>query len=147
MPEIAGKKIGMTQIFTEEGKRYAVTVIEAEPLQGEGAKLEEVFRVGDFVDIRGVSKGKGFQGGMKRWNWSGTPQSHGSMSHRRVGSIGASADPSRVLKGTHMPGHMGNRRITIQNLQIVKLDNEQNLIAIKGAVPGSRNTIIEVTKL
>ena len=146
MSEISGKKLGMTQIFTEDGKRYPVTVIETQLPKGEKSKLQEMFKLGDFVDIVGISKGCGFQGGMKRWNWSGGPKTHGSTSHRRVGSIGASADPSRVLKGTHMPGHMGNQKVTIQNLKILKLDSENNLIVIKGAVPGHRNSRLVIRK-
>jgi len=137
--KISGKKIGMTHIFTEEGKRCVVTVIETEV-------VSDFPKQGDFVDVIGVSKGKGFQGGMKRWNWSGGPKSHGSTSHRRVGSIGASAAPSRVLKGTHMPGHMGNQKVTVQNLQIVKLDKENKLLAISGAVPGHRNSKLIIRK-
>ena len=103
-------------------------------------------KAGDFVDITGISKGKGFQGGMKRWNWRGTPKTHGSMSHRRAGSIGASATPSRVLKGKHMPGHMGNKKVTVQNLQVIKLDKENNLLVVKGAVPGHRNSKLIIKK-
>lgn len=146
MTKLLGKKLGMTQIFTEHGKRHQVTVIETQLPKDKKPGLQEMFKVGDFVDIIGTSKGRGFQGGMKRWNWSGGPRSHGSTSHRRVGSIGSSADPSRVLKGRHMPGHMGNQRVTIQNLRVIKLDNENNLIAIKGAVPGHRNSRLEIRK-
>ncbi len=99
----------------------------------------DIFSIGDFVDIQGVSIGKGFQGGMKRWNWSGGPKSHGSMSHRSPGSIGTSATPSRVLKGRHLPGHMGFDKKTIQNLKIIKLDKEKKLLVVKGPVPGPRN--------
>ncbi len=139
----------MTHIFTSEGRRCPVTVIEAE-LSGDvkSKDIQDLFKIGDFVDVTGISKGRGFQGGMKRWNWSGGPKTHGSTSHRRVGSIGASASPSRVLKGQPMPGHMGNQRVTIQNLRIIKLDKENNLLAIKGAVPGHRNSelIIKIAK-
>jgi large subunit ribosomal protein L3 len=143
---ISGKKLGMTQIFTEDGKRQQVTVVETTQLPQGQDKLAELFKVGDFVDVIGTSKGRGFQGGMRRWNWSGGPRSHGSMSHRRVGSIGASADPSRVLKGRHMPGHMGNQRVTIQNLKVLKVDEKNNLIAIKGAIPGHRNSKLSIRK-
>ncbi|MFC1658509.1 50S ribosomal protein L3 [Candidatus Omnitrophota bacterium] len=138
MDKVSGKKIGMTHIYTEEGKRRAVTVIETEP-SAENKPGAGLFKAGDFVDVSGISKGKGFQGGMKRWNWSGTPQTHGSMSHRRVGSIGASASPSRVLKGKHMPGHMGNQRLTVQNLKVFKSDEPNSLLVVIGAVPGHRN--------
>jgi len=146
MDKILGKKIGMTQIFTEEGRRQPITVIETESSTDEKVKLSEVFKVGDFVDVTGISKGRGFQGGMRRWNWSGGPKTHGSTSHRRAGSIGSSSDPSRVFKGKHMPGHMGNQRVTIQNLKVVKLDTENNLLAINGAVPGARNSRLIVKK-
>lgn len=138
--------MGMTHIFIEQGRRCPVTVVETQPSSDNPDGL--LLNVGDFVDVQGVSKGCGFQGGMKRWNWSGGPQSHGSMSHRRVGSIGASASPSRVLRGQHMPGHMGNQRVTVQNLQVVKLDKQNNLVIIKGAIPGHRNSklIIRIAK-
>jgi ribosomal protein L3 len=139
MIKLQGKKIGMTHVFTEQGKRHVVTVIETEPLADTKPDVE-LFKPGDFVDVTGISKGKGFQGGMKRWNWSGTPQTHGSMSHRRAGSIGSSATPSRVLKGKHMPGHMGNHKVTIQNLRVIKLDKENALLVIRGAVPGPVNS-------
>jgi large subunit ribosomal protein L3 len=103
-----------------------------------------IFRAGDFVDVAGISKGKGFAGGMKRWNWSGGGASHGSMHHRRVGSIGASSDPSRVYRGQHMPGHMGAERVTVQSLRIMEVDADKNLLVIKGAVPGARNSIVEI---
>ena len=136
----------MTHIFSEDGRRYPVTVVEIELPNDAKSKPLDLFKVGDFVDVSGVSKGKGFQGGMKRWNWSGGPKSHGSTSHRRVGSIGASASPSRVLKGQHMPGHMGNQKVTIQNLQIIKLDIKNNLLAIKGAIPGGRNSALIIKR-
>ena len=145
MTELHGKKIGMTHIFTKEGKRCPVTVVETRISNETGSKLLDL-KVGDFVDVRGISKGKGFQGGMKRWKWSGASKTHGSMSHRRVGSIGASASPSRVLKGQHMPGHMGNQNVTIQNLQVIKFDKENYLLAIKGAVPGHRNSQLIIKK-
>lgn len=145
MSFLTGKKIGMTHIFTEEGRRLSVTVIETESLK-EAKSDSELFKAGDFVDVIGISKGQGFQGGMKRWNWSGTPKTHGSTSHRRVGSIGSSATPSRVLKGRHMPGHMGNHRLTVQNLRLIKLDKENNLLVIKGAVPGHRNSKVIIKK-
>jgi len=144
MLKITGKKLGMTHTFNEEGARCPVTVIEAIELPKQEDK--PVFKIGDFVDVTAVSKGKGFQGGMKRWNWSGTPKTHGSTSHRRVGSIGASASPSRVLKGTNMPGHMGNKTTTVLSLRIVKLDEKNKLLAIKGAVPGHTNCRVTIRK-
>ena len=106
----------------------------------------DIFKPGDFVDVTGISAGKGFQGGMKRWNWSGGPGKHGSMHHRRVGSIGASADPSRVLVGTHMPGHMGLDQVTVQGLRVIKVELDSNLILIKGAVPGQRHAIVYINR-
>ncbi len=98
-----------------------------------------IFKEGDYLDITGISKGKGFAGVMKRWGFAGGPASHGSTSHRRVGSIGSgSAYPSRVLKGKKMPGRMGRDRITVQNLKIMKVEPEKNLLLVKGAIPGAR---------
>jgi len=195
---ILGKKIGMTQIFTEDAKLVSVTVIEAgpcpvlavkekniqigfdsvkenrvkKPLLGYFKKINvtplklikelpkvpkkeykvgeelkvDLFNPGDFVDVTGTSIGKGFQGGMKRWHWHGGPQTHGSMSHRRPGSIGSSATPSRVLKGHPMPGHMGAGRVTIQSLRVVKIDPQNNLLLVKGAIPGHRNSYLVIKK-
>ena len=202
MTGILGKKIGMTNIFDEEGRAVPVTLIEAGPcyvletkskdvsgysavLLGYGDKkaskvnmpqkkwfdklkispkrtLKEIrlqadascktgdkvtvniFKVGDYVDITGKSIGKGFQGGMKRWNWRGGESGHGSMFHRRVGSIGASSFPSRVHKGKTMPGHMGAAMNTVQNLKVVKIVEEDNLLVVKGAVPGHKDSVLMV---
>ncbi|MFH1413521.1 MAG: 50S ribosomal protein L3 [Candidatus Omnitrophota bacterium] len=196
MIALIGKKIGMTQSFTEKGELLSVTAIEVGPCPILGIKdkniqigfdpvnekrvkkpilgffnkikvaprkvIKEIlrdagreykigdelkvdlFKSGDFVDITGVSIGKGFQGGMKRWNWRGGPRSHGSMSHRRVGSIGSSATPSRVLKGKHLPGHMGHQQVTIQNLRVVSVDAQNNLMLVKGAVPGHKNSYMVI---
>lgn len=103
-----------------------------------------VFRPGDYVDVSGTSIGKGFQGGMKRHGWSGGPGGHGSMHHRRVGSIGMSADPSRTIKGRTMPGQMGNKRVTTQGLRVMEVDVDNNIALLKGAVPGHKNGIITV---
>lgn len=199
MTGILGKKIGMTQIFSEDGKIVPVTVIEAgpcsvlavkeesvqlgfdlikkenrlkKPIQGYFKKLNiaprklirkvlkdpnkeykigdeikvDLFKAGDFVDITGISKGKGFQGGMKRWHWKGGPKTRGSTSHRRVGSIGSSTTPGRVWKGHHMPGHMGACRVTVQNLQVAKIDAQNNLLLVKGAVPGYKNSYLIIRK-
>lgn len=105
-----------------------------------------IFTIGDYVDVVGTSLGKGFQGGMKRWGWSGGPKTHGSMSHRRPGSIGASAYPSRVFKGHHLPGHMGHQRVTLQGLEVVNIDKENNLLVVKGSVPGHDNGYLIVKK-
>lgn len=196
--KILGKKIGMTQIFGEDGKVTPVTAIDAgpcvvmgltdknvrvayedikenklkRPQAGVFKKLNlapkryirelrvqdkanfkvgdeikvDIFKEGDYVDVSGISIGKGFQGGMKRWHWMGTPETHGSMSHRRVGSIGASSDPSRVVKGKTMAGHMGADNITVQNLKVMKVDLTNNILVVKGAVPGHKNTLLEIRK-
>ena len=104
------------------------------------------FQPGDFVDVVGTSIGRGFQGGIKRWNWSLGPKSHGSMSHRAPGSIGASASPSRVLKGHHLPGHMGNQRTTVKCLEVIKVDKDNNLLLVKGSVPGPKNSYLVIKK-
>jgi large subunit ribosomal protein L3 len=97
----------------------------------------DIFKAGDLVDVQGRSIGKGFAGGMKRWHWKGGPDSHGSMFHRRIGSVGASSFPSRTWPGHHMPGRMGGRNQTIQNLEVVRVDAEKNLLLVKGSVPGA----------
>jgi large subunit ribosomal protein L3 len=199
---IVGKKLGMTQIYREDGTAVPVTVIEAapgcviqvktnerdgyetakvgffqekkekrvtKPMKGvfekagqkpyrvlkefpmEGLAVGDMvtvekFQKGDVVSVSGTSKGKGFQGAMKRHNFSGGPASHGSMFKRAVGSIGASSYPSRVWKNQRMPGHMGAERVTVKNLKIEDVKVEQNLLLIEGAVPGSRNSMVEVRK-
>lgn len=110
-----------------------------------GAEIKaDVFAAGERVDASGVSKGKGFQSTIKRYNASRGPMGHGSKSHRVVGSMGSSATPSRVRKGKKMPGHMGSENVTIQNLEIVRTDAEKNLILIKGAVPGAKGSILVI---
>jgi large subunit ribosomal protein L3 len=181
---LIGRKLGMTQIFREDGRPVPVTVLEAGPCTvarfktvesdgyravqlgfGEGKVLkefripadqefaaaatvtvEQLFKPGDRIDVTGRSIGKGFQGGVKRWHWKGGPASHGSMSHRRPGSIGSSTNPSRVFKGHHLPGHMGNRRVTTQALEVIRVDGAQHLLLVKGAVPGSERGIILIRK-
>lgn len=197
---LLGKKIGMTQIFDNEGNIIPVTAVEAGPctileLKASPVKVKlgfgavqkprvnkaqagffkkigvaplrvvrefcstdnapykvgqelkaDFFQAGDFVDVTGTSIGKGFQGGMKRWHWSGGPASHGSMHHRRIGSIGASADPSRTLRGTNMPGQMGAKKVTVQGLRVVDVDAESNMILIRGAVPGHRNAFLTINR-
>jgi len=106
----------------------------------------ELFTPGELVDVVGVSKGKGFQGGVKRHNWSGGDQSHGSMFHRAPGSIGASSDPSRVFPGHKLPGRMGGDRRTVLNLPVVRVIPEQNLILVRGAVPGHTNSLVMIRK-
>jgi len=198
MAGILGKKIGMTQIFDQEGRQVQVTAVEAGPCPvlnirdksvqlafdevkesklkkpesglfkkkgisprrfikevvrdpgreyklGEELKVD-MFKAGDYVDVTGTSIGKGFAGGMKRWGWHGGPQTHGSMSHRRVGSIGSSAWPSRVWTGHHMPGHMGAATVTTQNLKVVNIIPEENLMLLKGSVPGCKNGYLVIRK-
>lgn len=199
---IIGKKLGMTQIFLDDGVRVAVTVVQAGPcvvLQkksteadgytavqvgfeevnaakansaerghcvkaGKGVfrhlrelKLEsqtdlnigdeltvQQFVPGDLIDVTGISIGKGFQGVIKRYNFKGGRASHGSRFHRAPGSIGCSATPSRVFKNKKMPGQMGNERVTVQRLQVVRIDSDQNLIMIKGSIPGSKNNVVVI---
>jgi large subunit ribosomal protein L3 len=222
---IIGRKLGMTQIFNEEGQQIPVTVVEAEPnpvtkvsskdsagfdavemglgsqkvareskkgertprgrraskaeighaakagLQAPPAVLRSfrlddapgknpevpsykvgdvitvgVFAVGDTVKVTGTSKGRGFQGVVKRWNFGGGPNTHGNTKHRRPGSIGPGTDPSRVIKGKKMPGHFGAERCTQTHLRVEKIDAERNLIYIRGSVAGPKNGIVLVRK-
>ena len=106
----------------------------------------ELFKEGELVDVVGTSIGKGFQGGVRRWNWKGGPKTHGSMSHRAPGSIGSTTTPGRVIKGHHLPGHMGNARVTIQNVRVMKVDPQANLLVIQGALPGPENRLVTVNK-
>ncbi len=114
-------------------------------LYKDGQKLEvDIFAKGDYVDVTGTSIGKGFQGGVKRWGWAGGPGGHGSMFHRAVGSIQSGARLGRVTKGHHLPGHMGVDRITIQNLEVIDVDKANNLITVRGSVPGHKNCFLIV---
>jgi len=198
---ILGRKLGMTQYFTEKGEAIPVTVIEAgpcvvvqkktiendgyealkvgfldvkesklsKPLLGQFKKYQlkpkkylkeikidemdkynigdeikvDIFKPGERVDITGISIGKGFAGGVKRWNFNRGPMSHGSMYHRRPGSGGAT-DPERVFKGKRMPGHLGHERVTVQNLEIVKVDPERNIMLVKGSVPGIKKSLLYI---
>jgi large subunit ribosomal protein L3 len=106
----------------------------------------DIFKKGDWVDVIGVSKGKGFQGVVKRHHYSGGPESHGSMFHRAPGSIGASSFPSRVWKGKTLPGHMGAERVTTQRLKVIESRPEENLLFVRGAVPGAANGLVVVRK-
>ena len=112
---------------------------------GQTVKVD-IFKKGDWVDVIGVSKGKGFQGVMKRHNYSGGPESHGSMFHRAPGSIGASSYPSRVWKNKALPGHMGDERVTVQRLKVIDARTEENLLFVRGAVPGGQNGLLIVRK-
>ena len=201
---ILGTKIGMTQIFTEEGKLVPVTVISCEPnvvlqkktVENDGYEsiqlgykdkrvklankpelghlakansnpkryLREVrgqelynfevgqeikvniFTEGELVDVTGTSKGKGFQGVMKKYNFHGGPASHGSHHKREPGSVGACASPGRIQRGKKLPGRMGGNVVTLTTGSIVYLDKKQNIIGIKGAVPGSANSLVTIKK-
>ncbi len=126
-----------------------VRLEKGEMLQGYevgGTVTAELFKPGDLVDVIGVSKGKGFQGGVKRYGWSGGDATHGSMFHRAPGSIGASSDPSRVWPGHHLPGRMGGVRRTVLNLVVVRVLPEQNLMLVRGAVPGPNGSVVMVRK-
>lgn len=105
-----------------------------------------LFATGDRVRVTGVTKGRGFQGGVKRWNYRGGPQTHGAMFHRAPGSIGASSYPSRVFRGHHLPGHMGAARMTVKGLRVVGVDAEKNLLLVRGAVPGPTGALVTVQK-
>ena len=108
--------------------------------------LVDGFAPGEVVDVTGVSKGKGFAGGVKRWHYRGGDETHGSMHHRAPGGIGASSFPSRVWKGQHFPGHMGHERVTVKNLRVVKVDSEENLLLVRGAVPGPAGGYLLIRK-
>ena len=198
---IIGKKLGMSQIFRDDGKVAVVTAIEAGPctitqvkttakdgynaiqigfgeakkskspkrgqpkgvkqfkylrefMSGEseaaevGQKIDvSLFKVGDLINVTGVSKGKGFAGVVKRHHFAGGPKTHGqSDRHRAPGSIGATTSPGRVFKGTRMAGHMGDQQVTVRNLEVFEADPARNLLLVKGAVPGSRNGLLLIKK-
>ncbi len=113
-----------------------------------GDKIEvDVFKEGDLVAVSGWTKGKGFAGGVKRWGWKGGPASHGSMSHRRIGSVGSGSSPGHPWRGRTLPGHYGNERVTIKNLRVVKVDKESSLLYIKGGLPGARRGLLLIRKI
>src|SRR5690625_4955175 len=199
---ILGRKVGMTQIFLENGELIPVTDVQAEPnivlqkktIETDGyyaiqvgfydkkesrsnqaekghaekanttpkryvrefrnAKIDEyevgqeisveAFEIGDKIDVTGTSKGKGFQGSIKRHNYARGPMSHGSRFHRAGGSMG-SVDASRVFKGKALPGQMGAEQVTVQNLEVVKVDGEKNLLLIKGNIPGAKKSLVKIT--
>jgi len=199
---ILGRKLGMTQVFDENGNIIPVTVIKAGPVKvvqkktvesdgysaiqvgfedvkparvnkpikghfeksgveykrvlrefrienpedyevGQEIKVD-TFKEGEKVDVAGTSKGKGFQGVIKRWGQGRGPMAHGSKYHRGVGSMGGSSSPSRTFKGKRMPGRMGGERVTVQNLEVVKVDPEHNLMLLKGAVPGPKGGLLVI---
>ena len=198
---LIGRKVGMTQIFDEQGKVIPVTAIEAgpctvvqvktvqtdgynavqlgfgdikehkviKPVKGHYTKSNltpkkhlrefrvneldvkvgdelkaDVFVAGDKLDIQGTSKGKGFQGVIKRHGQSRGPMRHGSMYHRRPGSMGPTSTPGRVFKGKKLPGHMGSETVTIQNLEVVRVDLDKNVVLVKGSVPGVKGAILKL---
>jgi large subunit ribosomal protein L3 len=127
----------LTEMAVDDPSQYSL---------GQTLTADVMFQVGDLVDVSGFSKGRGFTGVIKRWGFHGGKASHGSMFHRAPGSMGASATPSRIIKGRKLPGHHGNRRVTVRNLEVVDIRPEQGLMIIKGAVPGSTNGLLEVQK-
>ena len=199
---ILATKVGMTQIFNDEGQLIPVTVLQAGPCTVTQVKTEEndgyaavqvgfgeireklvnkpekghfakagvevkrfvkefrfenaaeyavgqeikadIFAAGDHIDATAISKGKGYQGAIKRHGQSRGPMSHGSKYHRHAGSNGAASDPSRVFKGKKMPGQMGHVQVTVQNLEIVRVDTENNLLLVKGAVPGPKKSLVTI---
>ena len=135
--------------FAKAGVEPMRYLREVRVAEGEEHNTGDVVTVADFadvttVDVTGTSKGKGFQGTIKRWNFHRGPMTHGSRNQRRPGSIGQCAYPARVRKGLHMAGHMGNERVTVKNLKLVRVDAEQNLLLVKGAVPGGKNALVQV---
>ena len=113
--------------------------------EGDQVSVSQVFSTGDFVDIIGTSKGRGFQGGVRRYHFKGAHKTHGTSDRERApGSRGSTTTPGRVYRGARGPGHMGDRRITVQNLKIVLVDNERNLIGVNGAVPGAKGSVVEI---
>ena len=198
---IIGKKLGMTQVYDDNGKVHAITAIEAGPctvtqlktVEKEGYNAAQLgfggnepakssrkkkakekirydvtrefrvddigdmepgqtvdvslFKAGDIVNVTGISKGKGFAGTVKRHHFKGGPKTHGqSDRHRAPGSVGAGSTPGRVVKGMRMAGHMGHERVTVSNLEVYEADAERNLLFVKGAVPGTRNTVLLIRK-
>ena len=196
-----GKKIGMTQIFREDGRVVPVTVIQAGPCVVTQVKTKEtggyeavqlgfgdvkrrnkpesghlknsrlsqylrevgtddtsefevgqaigvdIFEAGEKVDVIGTSKGRGFAGVMKRWNFGGGPRTHGQSDRARApGSIGGGTTPGKVYKGLKMGGHMGNRRITVKGLEIIEIDSERNLLLVKGGIPGATNSLVQIRR-
>ena len=135
------KKSGVAPVnLLREVKPDDISGVEA------GAEVKaDIFKVGERVKITGFSKGKGFQGVVKRWGFGGGPDSHGSKAHRQPGSIGQCATPAKVWKNRKMPGHAGNRRVTVKNIEVVLVDPEKNLIAVRGAVPGHVKSYVMVT--
>jgi large subunit ribosomal protein L3 len=149
--DIKAKKVNkpMTGHFEKAGVEPMRYLREVRVEDASQYKTGDKVTVADFadvtaVDVTGTSKGKGFQGTIKRWNFSRGPMTHGSRNQRKPGSIGQCAYPARVRKGLHMAGHMGDERVTVKNLKLVRVDEEQNLLLVKGAVPGAKNGLVQV---
>jgi large subunit ribosomal protein L3 len=141
--ESQSDSLTMTNPAQEKGEGKTDSAIGYELGQKVGV---EIFKEGDHVDVTGWSKGKGFQGVVKRHGYSGGPKTHGAMTGRRPGSIGASTTPGRVIKGKGLPGRMGGKRITVKNLRILKVNPERNLILVRGAIPGAIRGIVLIKK-
>jgi large subunit ribosomal protein L3 len=125
---------------------FEVRVEDPEEYSVGDAVTLDLFNEGEKVDVAGVSKGRGFQGVVKRWKFAGGPKTHGSHFHRRPGSVGNCVEPGRVIKGKKLPGQMGARRVTVRGLRVLRVDPERNLLIVKGATPGARGTILELGK-
>jgi large subunit ribosomal protein L3 len=121
-----------------------IRVSADEPLNVGGEVKADVFKAGEKVIVTGYTKGRGFAGGMKRWGWSGGPASHGSMSHRRIGSVGSNTYPGRPWRGRSLPGRYGNERVTLRNLEVVKVDAAAHLVYLKGAIPGPNQGLVVI---
>jgi len=132
--KVASKRY-LREFRTDDVNKYEV---------GQQIKAADMFNAGDRIDVSGISKGKGFQGTIKRYGQKGGPKTHGSMYHRRVGSMSANTSPARVFKGKRLPGHMGVDKITVQNLDVVRVDSDRNLLLVKGAVPGPKGGLVVV---
>jgi len=144
---LTGGQLGHLKRNTLPPLRYLreFRVKNPEVSEGDPIKVSQVFSNGEFVDIVSTSKGRGFQGGVRRYHFAGAHKTHGTSDRERApGSRGSTTTPGRVYKGARGPGHMGNRRVTAQNLKIVLLDEERNLIAVNGAVPGARGSVVEI---
>jgi large subunit ribosomal protein L3 len=135
------KKAGVPALkHVREFKASDISAFEV----GQAIKVEDMFSAGDMVDVSGISKGKGFQGAIKRHGQHRGKETHGSKFHRAIGSMGANSFPGRIFKGKKMPGHMGNDKVTVQNLAVVKVDQEHGLLLVKGAVPGARGALLSI---
>ncbi len=144
-----GGKTSMKGHFDKGKVNYKKHLAEIRVAEGHDFKVgqeigADVFEVGDKADVTGISKGKGYAGVVKRWGFSGGPGGHGSHFHRAPGAIGACASPSRVFKGRKLPGQMGSKQVTVQALEIAAVDADQNLIMIKGSIPGAKNAVVVV---